>query len=50
MCQELPEQIVGSRLSDVYDFPASDDVQSILRGVLVGGAARTSRSSAWTER
>ncbi|MEV5778869.1 SpoIIE family protein phosphatase [Streptomyces antimycoticus] len=39
MCHEVPEQIVGRRLSDVYDFPASDDVRSILRDVLESGAS-----------
>jgi muconolactone delta-isomerase len=52
MCQELPEQIIGSRLSDVYDFPASDDVQSILRGVLVaaGGPVAVVSGSAAASR
>ncbi|MEU9479433.1 SpoIIE family protein phosphatase [Streptomyces sp. NPDC048191] len=39
MCQAAPAQIVGRRLGDVYDFPAAEDVQSILRGVLESGAS-----------
>ncbi|MFE6756839.1 SpoIIE family protein phosphatase [Streptomyces sp. NPDC057684] len=39
MWKQVPEQIVGSRLGDVYDFPAADDVQSILRGVLDADAS-----------
>ncbi|WEP00018.1 PAS domain-containing protein [Streptomyces sp. FXJ1.172] len=39
MCQAVPEQIVGRRLSDVYDFPDPDDGQNILRGVLESGAS-----------
>ncbi|MFF2167335.1 SpoIIE family protein phosphatase [Streptomyces sp. NPDC058175] len=40
MSREVPERIVGGRLSDVYDYPASDEMQSILHGVLDGGADR----------
>ncbi|MFE5690763.1 PAS domain-containing protein, partial [Streptomyces sp. NPDC056512] len=40
MSHEVPERIVGGRLSDVYDYPASDEMQRILHGVLDGGADR----------
>jgi PAS domain S-box-containing protein len=41
---EDAEQIVGRRLSDVYDFPASDDVQSVLSGVLESGTPSSERA------